>query len=91
MERSEELADSNPAVSEELMNDLEKYIEYREVLDRANFIWNESEKYCDQVNEIHEMDFVDTEGFPAENQAKTEIDKVVNEFQVKIRTLNNLK
>ena len=37
------------------------------------------------------MDFVDTEGFPAENQAKTEIDKVVNEFQVKIRTLNNLK
>ena len=91
MERSEELADTNPAVSEELMNDLEKYIEFREVLDRANFIWNESEKYCDQVNEIHEMDFVDTEEFPAENQAKTEIDKVVNEFQVKIRTLNNLK
>lgn len=91
MERSEELADSNPVVSEELMADLEKYIEYREVLDRANFIWNESEKYCDLVNAIHEMDFVDTAEFPVENQVKTQIDKVVEEFQTKIRTLNNLK
>lgn len=91
MERSEELAETNPTLSEELMNDLEKYIEYREVLDRANFIWNESEKYCDLVNEVHEMDFVDTEEFPAENQAKSQIDTIVNEFQTKIRTLNNLK
>ncbi len=91
MERSEELAETNPTLSEELMNDLEKYIEYREVLDRANFIWNESEKYCDSVNEVHEMDFVDTEEFPAENQAKSQIDTIVNEFQTKIRTLNNLK
>lgn len=91
MERSEELAETNPTLSEELMNDLEKYIEYREVLDRANFIWNESEKYCDSVNEVHEMDFVDTEELPAENQAKSQIDTIVNEFQTKIRTLNNLK
>lgn len=91
MERSEDLAETNPTLSEELMNDLEKYIEYREVLDRANFIWNESEKYCDLVNEVHEMDFVDTEEFPAENQAKSQIDTIVNEFQTKIRTLNNLK
>ena len=91
MERSEELADSNPAVSEELMNDLEKYIEFKEILSRANFIWNESEKYCDLINEIHEMDFVDTEEHTAENQVKIQIDKVVNEFQTKIRTLNNLK
>ena len=91
MERSEELAETNPILSEELMNDLEKYIEYREVLDRSNFIWNESEKYCDLVNAVHEMNFVDTEEFPAENQAKSQIDKIVNEFQTKIRTLNNLK
>lgn len=91
MERSEEVADTNPDLSEELMADLEKYIEYREILDRTNFIWYESEKYCDMVNEIHPMDFVDTEEFTAENQAKSQIDKVVNEFQIKIRTLNNLK
>lgn len=91
MERSEELADVNPALSEELMADLEKYIEYKDILARANFIWNESEKYCDLVNEIHEMDFVDTAEFTAENQAKTQIDNTVNEFQIKIRTLNNLK
>lgn len=91
MEKSEELAETNPILSEELMNDLEKYIEYREVLDRSNFIWNESEKYCDLVNAVHEMNFVDTEEFPAENQAKSQIDKIVNEFQTKIRTLNNLK
>lgn len=91
MERSEEVADTNPVLSEELMADLEKYIEYREILDRTNFIWYESEKYCDMVNEIHPMDFVDTEEFTAENQAKSQIDKVVNEFQIKIRTLNNLK
>lgn len=91
MERSEELADINPSLSEELMNDLEKYIEFKEILSRANFIWNESEKYCDLINEIHEMDFVDTEEHTAENQVKIQIDKVVNEFQTKIRTLNNLK
>lgn len=91
MERSEDLADSNPELSEELMNDLEKYIEYRDTLDRSNFIWNESEKYCDIINAINENDFVDNEEFPAESQARTKIDDHVREFQTKIRTLNNLK
>ncbi len=85
----------DPNESDELMTDLEKYIEYKDVLDRSNFIWNESEKYMIKVEEVDESDFTDlTIGDQTQSallQAKKQIDTIVKEFQHKILTLNNLK
>jgi len=96
MDMSSDLADANkPEESDELMADLEKYIEYKDVLDRSNFIWNESEKYILKIEEINEEDFSElTVGDNIQTpllQAKKEIDQIVKEFQSKIFTLNNLK
>ena len=97
IEKSEEILESelDPQIaqnlSEELMSDLEKYIEYKEVLDRTNFIWNESEKCLAKIYEVPE---------PNENSStiekeifdcKCKIDDIVKAFQIKINNLNNLK
>jgi len=37
---------------EELMKDLEKYIEYRNILDRTYFIWNLKEELLDKLKEL---------------------------------------
>lgn len=85
----------DPEESDALMTDLEKYIEYKDTLDRSNFIWNESEKYMVYIEEVDESDFVDLvigeETQTALLQAKKKIDTIVKEFQHKILTLNNLK
>lgn len=55
MDRAEELEsqESNgPELSEELMKDLEKYIEYRNILDRTYFIWNLKEELLDKLKEL---------------------------------------
>lgn len=84
----------DPNKSEEIMSNLEQYIEYKDILDRSYFIWNESEKYMLRIEEIAEDDFTDhndeTIG-TALLQAKKTIDSIVKEFQQKILTLNNLK
>lgn len=82
IEKSEEILENeniDPQIaqnlSDELTNDLEKYIEYREILDRSNFAWVESEKYVAKIKE---------------QEQKEDIDIIVNEFQIKINALNNL-
>ena len=55
MDRAEELESqepNGPELSEELMKDLEKYIEYRNILDRTYFIWNLKEELLDKLNEL---------------------------------------
>jgi hypothetical protein len=104
MEKAEELEEdqTNPngeLQSEEIMSDLERYIEYREVLDRSNFIWNESEKYITMIEEITPNDFESLEETKTTEkteeskliQAKKEIDRLTQEFENKITSLNNLK
>lgn len=76
LDKTDELEETNPELSAALQNDLEKYIEYREILDRSNFVWNESEKYIEKISKQTEKEMVDD---------------LVLEFQHKINTLNNLK
>lgn len=55
MDRAEELESqepNGPELSEELMKDLEKYIEYRNILDRTYFIWNLKEELLDKLKEL---------------------------------------
>ncbi len=55
MDRAEELESqepNGPELSEELMKDLEKYIEYRNILDRTYFIWNLKEELIDKLKEL---------------------------------------
>lgn len=55
MDRVEELESqepNGPELSEELMKDLEKYIEYRNILDRTYFIWNLKEELLDKLKEL---------------------------------------
>ena len=75
LDKTDELEETNPELSAVLQNDLEKYIEYREILDRSNFAWVESEKYVAKIKE---------------QEQKEDIDIIVNEFQIKINALNNL-
>lgn len=77
MEKADELEnEGQPEIAEEFMALLERYIEYREVLDRSYFAWDLSEEYCRKVEEETEKEVVDT---------------VVKEFVTKVETLNNLK
>lgn len=76
LDKAEDLNDTQPELSDELINDLEKYIEYKEILSRSNFIWNESEKYIEKIEEVDE---------------KEKVDEIALEFQTKITALNNLK
>ena len=87
MDLAEDVEETNPELSEELLEDLEKYIEYNDILSRTNFIWNESEKYIDKIYNVNSVG----ESKDSEYQAKTQIDNIAKEFQQKIRTLNNLK
>lgn len=55
MDRAEELESQEPdgpKLSEDLMKDLEKYIEYRNILDRTYFIWNLKEELLDKLKEL---------------------------------------
>lgn len=108
MEKAEELSETNPdepELSDDLMSDLEKFIEYREILDRSNFIWNESEKYIDKIESVSNPIYPI---YPEDNitevvkeqiaeydakviETKQKIDSICKEFQLKINTLNNLK
>ena len=91
MEKAEDLEESNPKLSQELMDDLEKYIEYKDTLARSNFIWNESEKYIAKIESIITTP-VTQEDLPNEEfKCKQSIDSIILEFQNKINTLNNLK
>lgn len=85
LDKAEELEDTNPELSEELMADLQKYIDFKEILSRTNFIWVESEKYIDKIEKVS------PNKFESEQEAKEEVDKITLEFTTKIRTLNNLK
>ena len=97
IEKSEEFLESDidPQIaqdlSEELMSDLEKYIEYKEILDRTNFIWIESEKCLEKIYEVPTPDenssTIEKEIFGC----KCKIDDIVKAFQIKINNLNNLK
>ena len=93
MDLSEELEETNPELSQELMDDLEKYIEYKDILSRTNFIWNESEKYIEKIEKVNITGHYASPEHEEEcnRNAKEQIDEIVNEFQVKINTLNNLK
>lgn len=96
MDMASDMADANkPEESDELMTDLENYIEYKDTLSRSNFIWNESEKYISKIEEVDESDFINIiigeETHSPLLQAKKQIDSIVKEFQTKIFTLNNLK
>lgn len=91
MDISEELEETNPELSKELMDDLEQYIEYKDILARTNFIWNESEKYIKKIDTIIVSNQEDQTDDSLLQKAKEQIDDIVSEFQNKIRTLNNLK
>lgn len=52
MDRADELEDEHPDLSEELMNDLEKYIEYRDILDRTYFIWYLKEEVISKLKTL---------------------------------------
>ena len=81
-------------LSDDLMNDLEKYIEYKEILDRTNFAWNESEKYIAKIYEVSVEEVGDDaqdDASDKEFEAKQKIDTLVKDFQIKINNLNNLK
>lgn len=93
MDRSEEISETEPELSEELMLDLEKYIDYREILDRTNFIWNESEKYISKIEDVSILKTFESSEHEQECnlKAKSRVDELVTEFQNKINTLNNLK
>ena len=84
-------------LSDDLMNDLEKYIEYNEILSRTNFVWNESEKYIAKIYEVV-VEEAEEVGVDAQDdasdkefEAKQKIDTLVKDFQIKINNLNNLK
>lgn len=105
MEKAEEVAEDQPELSDELMSDLEKFIEYKETLSRTNFIWEESEKYIDKIESVSdpiypvyaEDNITDEIKQSIEEydskviEAKQKIDSLCKEFQLKINTLNNLK
>lgn len=97
MERADELSEEDTPdgelKSEEIMSDLERYIEYREILDRSNYIWNESEKYINLIEDIQEDDFEFDLESPEDKLtlAKKEVDNLTREFEDKINSLNNLK
>lgn len=91
MEDSDNLLDSDKMedqkIGNELMEDLELYIEYKEILDRSNFVWNLSEKYLDKIDSVQIKEYNET----GEREAKEIIDSISKEFQHKINSLNNLK
>lgn len=85
LNRSEELEEEAPEASEELIALLEKYIEYREILDRTYFIWELSETCINNINEVRNTDESDEEIL----KAKELIDKLAGEFANKVNKLNN--
>ena len=85
LNRSEELEEEAPEASEELIALLEKYIEYRDTLDRTYFIWDLSETCITNINEVVSIDDTDEEI----TNAKVKIDKLTAEFANKVSKLNN--
>ena len=55
MDRADELEETQPEISDELMKDLEKYIEYRNILDRTYFIYNLKEELLDKLKELSQL------------------------------------
>lgn len=53
LNRSEELADTDPELSEDLAEDLEEFIDYNDKLSRVRFIWLKGEKTIQLINSIH--------------------------------------
>ena len=76
MEKADNLEEEKPEIAEELMLLLERYIEYREILDRSYFAWELNESYLTKIEE---------------QKTKEDVDTVIRDFITQVDTLNNLK
>lgn len=62
--------------SEEILNDLNRYLEYKQKLDKVYFVNNKLEDTFNKIDNLNN---------------KHEIDKLINDFQTEMSTLNSLK
>ena len=76
IEKADILEEEKPEIAEELMLLLERYIEYREILDRSYFAWELNESYLTKIEE---------------QKTKEDVDTVIKDFITQVDTLNNLK
>ena len=76
IEKADILEEEKPEIAEELMLLLERYIEYREILDRSYFAWELNESYLTKIEE---------------QETKEDVDTVIKDFITQVDTLNNLK
>ena len=60
IEKADILEEEKPEIAEELMLLLERYIEYREILDRSYFAWELNESYLTKIEEQKTKEDVDT-------------------------------
>lgn len=92
LDKSDELNETDPEAGEELLQLLEKYISYKDILDRTYFIWETHERCITNILGVVVAPFPPGEDDKTDKyiqMAKEKIDKLVEEFTTKISTLNN--